>query len=107
MKEKPVIVSLLSGLIVILVIGGVSVLVKMKKTDERYQQQVSRSIELNKNIDALQKENEELQSTVDSLEAEVTELEAEIVKIEKLKEKLEENLKEELVADEQADGIPQ
>ena len=97
MKDKPVIVSLLSGLIVVLVIAGVSVLVKMNNTDELYNEQVATNLKLQKKVEQVKEQNLALEAESQELSAQVETLQTELMKLEKLKEKLEENLKEELI----------
>jgi predicted Holliday junction resolvase-like endonuclease len=108
MKNNPLIVSLLIGLIVVLVIAGVSLLVKNKSLSEIYNKSFSKSIGLEKDIEDVRLENVALSKSVESLKAGNKELEEEYdkkieelkndnMRLEKLKEKLEDNLKDELM----------
>ncbi len=97
MKDNPLIISLLIGLIVILVIAGVSLLVKMNALSGVYKQELAKNISLEKNIEDLKAENSDLADEVDQLKLEVKDLKEENLKVEKLKDRLEENLKEELM----------
>ena len=104
MKDKPLMISLLIGLIVILVIGGVSILVKMNSLSDVYKKKLAQNLSLQKKIEDFRQENESLKEKnsklteeVGQLNSQVSELEIENTKLEKLKEKLEESLKEELM----------
>jgi len=97
MKDNPLIISLLIGLIVILVIAGVSLLVKMNSLSGVYKKALAKNISLEKNIEDLKSENSDLAVKVSRMEAEMKDLKEENIKVEKLKERLEENLKEELI----------
>ena len=104
MNEKPLILSILIGLIVVLVIAGVSILVKMNSLDEDYKKQLAKSISLQKNVEelkaqnaSLKSENAELKDKNTQLTGKIEEVKTELAKLEKLKNKLEENLKDELM----------
>lgn len=97
MKDNPLIISLLIGLIVVLVIAGVSLLVKMNALSGVYKQELAKNISLEKNTEDLKAENSDLANEVGQLKLEVNDLKEENLKVEKLKDKLEENLKEELM----------
>ena len=97
MKDNPLIISLLIGLIVVLVIAGVSLLVKMNALSGVYKQELAKNISLEKNIEDLKAENSDLADEVGQLKLKVKDLKEENLKVEKLKDKLEENLKEELM----------
>ena len=97
MKDNPLIISLLVGLIVILVIAGVSLLVKMNSLSGVYKKELARNISMEKSAEDLKNENSVLTEKVSQLGSQIKDLEEENAKIEKLKEKLEENLKEELI----------
>lgn len=124
MNDKPFMISLLIGLIVVLVIAGVSLLVKINSLSDIYKKELSQSISLQRDIEDLRAKNSSLQKTIDQIDAEkaalvennkslkdvitklnlkVDELEKENAKLEKLKEKLEDNLKEELIKEESAE----
>lgn len=104
MKDSPLIISLLIGLIVVLVIAGVSILVKTNSLSSEYKKQVARNISCDKSLEdtketvtSLNSENTKLKEEIALLGAQVKSLEEENAKLEKLKEKLEENLKDELM----------
>tara|TARA_Y100000031_G_C8146461_1_gene350211 strand:- start:114 stop:461 length:348 start_codon:yes stop_codon:yes gene_type:complete len=107
MRDNPLIVSLLIGLIVVLVIAGVSLLVKMNTLDRMHKEASAKSIGLEKTIQELKAEKSGLLNTIKGLkkdfkdakaeyETNILELKEENLKLEKLKEKLEDNLKDEL-----------
>ncbi|MBU1122255.1 MAG: hypothetical protein ABIH71_00215 [Candidatus Omnitrophota bacterium] len=114
MGDKPLIVSLLIGLIVVLVIAGVSLLVKMNSLSEMYKKELSKNMSFQKTMESIKDENAGLKKETDSLQNEnnerkkdivqlkftVEELNNEIAKANKLKDKLEESLKEELMKSE-------
>ncbi|MCF7916532.1 MAG: hypothetical protein K9L61_01995 [Candidatus Omnitrophica bacterium] len=99
MKNNVWIISLLVGLVVILVIGGVSLLVKINSLSKEYKQESARNISLEKTIEDLKAEIEEkeeakqqlnaqnisLSNTVDQLKKENVKL---TLEIEQLKEKI-------------------
>ncbi|MFH1519176.1 MAG: hypothetical protein ABIE75_01205 [Candidatus Omnitrophota bacterium] len=97
MKDNPLIISLLIGLIVVLVIAGVSLLVKMNTLSGVYKKELAKNISLAKTIEDLKSEKSDLSLKVVQLNAQVKELKDENAKIERFKERLEENLKEELM----------
>ena len=97
MKDNPLIISLLIDLIVVLVIAGVSLLVKMNSLSGVYKQELAKNISLEKNIEDLKTKNSGLTEEIEQLNDKIEELKEENAKIERLKDKLEENLKEELM----------
>lgn len=104
MKDNPFIISLLIGLIVILVIAGVSVLVKMNSLSNVYKRELAKSISLEKTIEDLKKEKSAFQEEIAGLQAGIQEreekikaLNEELDKAGQIKQKLEESLKEELM----------
>jgi len=97
MKDNPLIISLLIGLIVVLVIAGVSLLVKMNSLSGVYKQELAKNISLEKNAEDLKTDNSNLSKDIEELNGKVKYLKEENEKTEKLKDKLEENLKEELM----------
>jgi len=104
MKDSPLIISLLIGLIVVLVIAGVSILVKMNSLSSEYKKQLAKNIscekaneDLKKTLETTQGENDKLKEDITGLNLQLESLGEENAKLEKLKEKLEENLKEELM----------
>lgn len=112
MKNNVWIISLLVGLVVILVIGGVSLLVKINSLSKEYKQESARNISLEKTIEDLKGEIEEkeeekkqlnaqnisLSKTVDQLKKENIKL---TLEIEQLKEKIK-KLEEEAISPEEA-----
>lgn len=107
MNDKPLVISLLMGLIVVLVILGVSLLVKMNKLSDDYKRELSKSISLSKttedlttNNDSLKSENASLLEKNTTLNKSIEELKVELDKTNRLKNKLEENLKDELMKNE-------
>lgn len=114
MSDRPLIVSLLIGLIVVLVIAGVSLLVNKNSLHDTYKKELSKNMSLQKetenlkterdmikkNNESLQNENSELKKNIVQLNFQMEGLKSELAKVEKLKDKLEENLKEELVKQE-------
>jgi predicted nuclease with TOPRIM domain len=108
MKNNPFIVSLLTGLIVILVVAGVSLLVKNKALSETYRETLSKNIGLEKQLEDIRMENSGLVKKAANLETEMAEFKKDCLqkldvvsqekaRLEKLKEKLEDNLKDELM----------
>lgn len=111
MRNNPLILSILLGIIIILIIGGVSLSVKLNYTSKNYEQTVARTLELEKTNKKLEEEKEvlrknnivlkekieSLEEKIKSLEDEKKNLEVELEKTRRLKEKLEESLKEELM----------
>ena len=70
MSDKPLIVSLLIGLIVVLVVAGVSLLVKMNSLSDVYKKELASSMSLQKNIQDLNEENSQLKKVIEDLKAE-------------------------------------
>jgi uncharacterized protein YoxC len=104
MKDKPLMLSLLFGFIMVLVIVSVSFLVKMNSLSGSEKKLQTEKLALETSLEGLKKENallvEKNSSLTDDIAkalAKVEELKTELNKLEKLKDKLEENLKEELV----------
>ena len=119
MKDNPLIVGLLIALIVILVIAGVSLLVKTNDLSSLYKKEVANKISYEKDIEDLKVENVGLIKNIKNLDIKIENLELEASKqieiineenskkidalkedyskLEKLKEKLEDNLKDELM----------
>ncbi|MDD5194802.1 MAG: hypothetical protein PHQ96_03890 [Candidatus Omnitrophica bacterium] len=109
MSEKPLVLSILIGLIVVLVIAGVSILVKMNAVDEDYKRELAKAMTFQKDIEALKndntvlkEENTGLKEKNGKLSVEMEETKTELTKLQKLKDKLEENLKDELMKNEPA-----
>lgn len=97
MKNNPLIVSLLIGLIVVLVIAGVSLLVKMNSLSSVYKKELAKNISFEKSVEDLNAENDSLKGNIDGLNIQLKDLREEYSKLEKFKDKLEENLKDELM----------
>jgi cell division protein FtsB len=72
MKNNVWIISLLVGLMVVLVIGGVSLLVKVNALSKEYKQESAKNISLEKTIEDLKEKNEDLQEKVKQLNAQNT-----------------------------------
>jgi peptidoglycan hydrolase CwlO-like protein len=99
MRNNPFATSLLIGLIVILIIAGVSLLVKMNALRDDYKKENAKKMSLEKKIEELKAEGDGLKETIGQLNSQVEELELENTKLNKLKDKLEESLKDELIKD--------
>lgn len=108
MKDNPLIISLLVGLIVILVIGGVSLLVKMNREAGVKDQLQTEKMSLDKTLGECQTENSNLQKTVEQLNARVYSIEKESKekiavlneeneRLKLLNKRLEDSLKDELM----------
>jgi len=104
MKDKPLILSLLVGLIMVLVVAGVSLLVKINSLSGFREELAKKNMNLEKTIEDLKTEsatltekNKTLTDDVTKANEKVTELKTELAKLEKLKAKLEENLADELI----------
>jgi uncharacterized protein YoxC len=104
MKDKPLILSLLVGLIMVLVVAGVSLLVKINSLSGFREELAKKNMALEKTIEDLKTENgtladknKTLTEDVNKANEKVNELKTELTKIEKLKAKLEENLADELI----------
>jgi uncharacterized protein YlxW (UPF0749 family) len=107
MSQRPLMVSVLFGLIVVLFIIGVSLMVKMNSAETKYNKTVSESIVLSKSNEELKEQNTVLNNQVQSLTekntallAQVDALKLELKREDKLKDKLEDNLKDELMKNE-------
>ena len=108
MRNNPFLIGLLIGLIVILLIGGVSLLVEMNNLRGNYKKENAKKMVLEKAIEELKEEKGSLESAIDTLntqlantaaefKSQIEELNLENLKLEKLKDKLEESLKDELM----------
>ena len=71
MKDNPFLVSLLIGLVVVLVIAGVSLLVKMNSMSETYKQELSKNMDFERTIENLKAENQSFKENVGELIVEV------------------------------------
>jgi predicted nuclease with TOPRIM domain len=104
MKDKPLILSLLVGLIMVLVIAGVSLLVRINALSGSERKSNAEKMAISEQLESLKKENslltEKNKGLIDDLakaNIKSDELKTELAKLEKLKDKLEENLKDELI----------
>jgi len=104
MKDKPLILSLLVGLIMVLVIAGVSLLVRINALSGSERKSQAEKMAIESELENLKKDNTTLtdknKGLVDDLakaNTKTEELKTELAKLEKLKDKLEENLKDELI----------
>jgi len=113
MKNQPLVMGILMGAVVVFVIVIVSLGVKLKEVYVQYNDgnavniELQRDMEEQKGINAslevgistLKNEKTELQELIKSLSEEIEAQHLEIEKLERLKDKLEESLKEELIKD--------
>jgi uncharacterized protein YoxC len=104
MKDKPLILSLLVGLIMVLVVAGVSLLVKINSLSSFREELAKKNMSLEKTIEDLKAENnavsdknKALIEDVNKANEKVNELKTELTKLGKLKAKLEDNLADELI----------
>ncbi len=104
MKDNPLIVSLLIGLIVVLLIGGVSLSFGLTKAQDAYKKEVAKNISSEKTIEDMKQEKSDLEDglgrlnvQIEDLSTQIRELKEENLKLETLKDRIEENLKEELM----------
>lgn len=104
MKNSPVIIGLIAGLIIVLLIGGVTLQVQVNRVSNDYKSEKMRADGLQKAFNDMKLENEglkgvnaSLQEQVGKLDQKAKDLALEITKMEALKSKLEENLKNELI----------
>lgn len=104
MNNQPLMLSILLGIILILIIGGVSLSVQKSKTADRMQQYMKENIDLQKRNAKLENENKDLNVQIDEFKTKVKTLQEdnsflseELEKTRKLKETIEERLKEELI----------
>jgi len=110
MSDRPLVFSLLVALIVVLVIGVVSLSVQVNRQSESFKKEIAKNISLQKEIEAMQNEKSRLTKDIEALTSDAAGLNTKISKLtadlealkldkektEMLKEKLEENLKDEL-----------
>ncbi|MBN2483843.1 MAG: hypothetical protein JXD21_06565 [Candidatus Omnitrophica bacterium] len=111
MKNQPLILSILLGIILLFIIGGLSISARLSSTSKQYKEQLAEQIELQKTNGILQEEKDALlKSTlglkeelkkkdlqIEELIARIETLESELEKLKILKQKLEENLQEALM----------
>ncbi len=114
MKSEPLLLGILLGIIVILIIGGVSLSVRLNQLRKNYQEVAGKNLKLEELVENLKAEKEalikanqdlknkieELKKEIDKLTNEKESLKLELEKMRRLKEKLEESLKEELMKEE-------
>jgi len=93
-RDSPLIVSLLIGLIAVLVVAGVSLLVKMNSLSDLYKKEIAKKIGFEKSIGDLQDENSGLKEKIDYFNLEMKDLKRENTRLEDLRKKLRENLEE-------------
>jgi len=111
MRDQPLLLGILLGIIVILIVGGVSLSVRLNQLRKNYQEVAGKNLKLEELIENLKAEKEvlikanqdlknkieELKKEIDKLTNEKESLKLELEKMRRLKEKLEESLKEELM----------
>jgi len=111
MKSEPLLLGILLGIIVILIIGGISLSVRLNQLRKNYQEVAGKNLKLEELVENLKAEKEaliksnqdlkneikELERKIDKLTGEKEDLKLELEKMRRLKEKLEESLKEELM----------
>jgi cell division protein FtsB len=104
MKNSPVILGLVAGLIVVLLIGGVTLQVQVNRVSNDYKNEKNLADALQKSVNDIKRENDSLkgvnaslQDQVGKLDQKAKDLSLEITKLEALKAKLEENLQNELI----------
>ncbi|MDP2923042.1 MAG: hypothetical protein Q8O30_04905 [Candidatus Omnitrophota bacterium] len=104
MKDRPLMLSLLFGFIVVLVIVSVSFLMKMNSLSGSEKKLQLENVKLAEKISDLEKQNVSLNDEkkglgeeFEKVKVKLNELNTEYTKLDKLKEKLEENLKDELM----------
>ena len=111
MRNQPLLLSILLGVIIVLVIAGISLSVRLNTLSKSYYSSISQNMELERNNQGLKEEKEALLEKIDKLKREIitlqekvkrletdnTSLKEELERTKKLKDKLEENLKEELL----------
>jgi len=85
MKNSPFIVSLLIGLIVVLVIGGVSLLAKINSLSVVYKKELAENINSAKNLEDLKTENDSLKKGISQLNAQIGNTEESAKQLEVLK----------------------
>lgn len=97
MRGSPVVIGLLVGLIVILVISGVSLVVKMNTMNLNRDEQLSEKRACEVEAQDLRSKNSKLRKSIDNLNIQAQGFRTEIDKLNEVKAQLEENLKEELM----------
>lgn len=104
MRNNPLIASLLAGLVVVLMVAGVSLVAKMKTIKDEHSVELSQKFFLQKDFEeiravnsALKKENEDFKEEIDTLTLQLKDLNEELMRTKELNQKLEDSLKEELI----------
>lgn len=104
MRNNPLIASLLAGLVVVLMVAGVSLLAKMKTIKDEHRVELSQKFFLQKDFEeiravnsALKKENEDFKEEIGTLTLQLKDLNEELMRTKELNQKLEDSLKEELI----------
>ncbi|UCG35023.1 MAG: hypothetical protein JSW17_05925 [Candidatus Omnitrophota bacterium] len=104
MRDNPLSVSLLLGIIAVLVIVGGSSLIKMKLIDDEYRVELTQKSSIRMTMEeaieansTLQAENETLKKNVDALTLQVEFLSEDLEKLKEINQKLENSLKEALI----------
>jgi len=87
MKNSPFIVSLLIGLIVVLVIGGVSLLAKINSLSVAYKKELAENINSAKNLEDLKEENDSLKRGISQLNAQIGNTEESVKQLEAFRNK--------------------
>ncbi len=120
MKNQPLFVSIIIGIIVVFVIVGASLVAKLSNINKLYKAQALKNMELSKENDSLKKkinslieendslkkENSTLEGVVKDLKEDITAKTVEIDKLKKLNEVLEEKLKDELMKESSSSQNP-
>ena len=111
MKNQPLLVSVIIGIIVVFVIVGASLVSRLSSVSKRYKRESVNSMKLEKenetlktSIEAVKEDNAKLkegkktlESVIEGLKNETEALKAEIDKLNKVKEALEDKLNQELI----------
>jgi predicted RNase H-like nuclease (RuvC/YqgF family) len=111
MKNQPLMLSILLGIMLLLIIGGISISAKLSFTSKQYRKTLDKMIDLEKSqqqvslqyeqtatkIEELERTNTKLKTRVDELSKNNTSLNLELEELKILKNKLEDDLKAELM----------
>jgi len=114
MRNQPLLVSVVIGIIVIFVIVGASLVAKLGNETKKYNTEYSKRLSLENvnqglisNVDSLKKDNKSLldgkamlEDVVAGLKSDIEEANIEIEKLNKIKDVFEEKLKDELMKEE-------
>lgn len=115
MKDRPLIIGLLFGLVVISVIGAVSALVKINSLSEDYKKELSKNMDIQRTIeivkvekesvdkenDSLKQDNSKLRQDIAELKLQLEALKAELAELKGTNAKLELSLQSEMAQREQ------